>query len=114
MLDVLLIIVFAASGRSTHQNGLAPAGILLTAAPFLGAYVIGWIVLRGWRSPARLWPTGLGIWVSTAVGGLLIRAAFGGGVAFSFQVVAIIVLGTFLLLPRLIAAALLRRQRSTG
>ena len=107
---VVLITVFAALGRDTHEHGLDPAGVLLTASPFLAACLAGWALLGRWRSPARIWPAGLILWLFTVAAGLGIRALAGGGVAPSFAVVTFLVLGVFLLLPRA-GAALVRRSR---
>ncbi|MET4059232.1 hypothetical protein ABIB35_000763 [Arthrobacter sp. UYP6] len=109
-LDVVLIILFAALGRDTHQHGLNPAGILVTASPFLVACLAGWLLLRRRLSPASLWPGGVILWLITVVAGLGIRALFGGGVALSFAVVTLCVLGAFLLIPRLAADLLARRN----
>jgi hypothetical protein len=46
------------------------------------------------------------------IGGLALRSAFGVGIAVSFQVVTLVVLGILLLLPRVIALLLRRRHRS--
>ena len=108
--DVVLIIVFAALGRDTHAHGLDPAGVLLTASPFIGACLGGWLVLRAWHRPAALWPTGVALWLITAGGGLAIRFTAGGGTALSFQLVTFGVLAAFLLLPRAVASAVMRRH----
>jgi hypothetical protein len=110
--DLAAIALFAASGRSTHEHGLTVAGIAGTAAPFAGACLGAWAVLRAWRSPRRIWPTAAGIWLITVTGGLLLRFLAGGGVAASFQVVTLMVLGALLLTPRLLAAALAGRRRA--
>lgn len=108
--DVVLIIVFAALGRDTHAHGVDPAGVLLTASPFIAAALAGWALLRLWRRPASLWPHGVILWLITAGGGLAVRALAGGGTAFSFQLVTFGVLGAFLLLPRLAASIVMRRR----
>lgn len=113
-LDAVLIILFAALGRDTHEHGLDPAGILITASPFLAACLAGWLLLGRWRSPASLWPAGVILWVITAGAGLGIRAMAGGGVAPSFAVVTFCVLGAFLLVPRAAAALLSRGRRSAS
>ncbi|MHA7262181.1 DUF3054 domain-containing protein [Arthrobacter sp. TMN-37] len=112
VVDIAAIILFAASGRSTHEHGLTAAGIAGTAAPFVVACAAGWVGLRAWRNPRRLWPTGVGIWLTTVAGGLLLRFLSGGGVALSFQVVTLAVLGLLLLLPRLLVAAARGRGRA--
>ncbi|MBO0895668.1 DUF3054 domain-containing protein [Arthrobacter sunyaminii] len=110
-LDVVLIILFAALGRDTHEHGLDPAGILVTASPFLAACLAGWVLLARWNSPASLWPAGVALWLITVVAGLGVRALFGGGVALSFAVVTLCVLGAFLLIPRAAAHLWARRKR---
>ncbi|MEB7503412.1 DUF3054 domain-containing protein [Arthrobacter koreensis] len=109
--DVVLIIVFAALGRDTHAHGVDPAGVLLTASPFIAALLAAWALLRLWRRPVSLWPHGVILWLVTAGGGLALRALAGGGTAISFQLVTFGVLGAFLLVPRL-AASLVTHRRS--
>lgn len=109
--DVVLILVFAASGRRTHEHGVSLAGVLDTAWPFLLAYSLAVLALRAWRSPAALWPTAIVLWLGTVAGGLTLRALAGDGVALSFQVVTLLVLGLFLLLPRGVVGILRRRTR---
>lgn len=113
VLDVVLILLFAALGRDTHEHGLEPAGILLTASPFLAACLAGWLLLSRWRPPAALWPAGVALWLITVAAGLGIRALAGGGVAPSFALVTLVVLGAFLLLPRAAAALLASVRRRT-
>ncbi|MFZ3417506.1 DUF3054 domain-containing protein [Arthrobacter sp. 3Tela_A] len=108
--DVVLIIVFAALGRDTHAHGVDPAGVLITASPFIAAALAAWALLRLWRRPAALWPHGVILWLVTAGGGLAVRALAGGGTAVSFQLVTFGVLGAFLLLPRLAASLVTRRH----
>lgn len=109
--DALLIILFAALGRRTHESGMDPAGILWTALPFLLAWAVATLATR--RSWARLWPAGVVVWGVTVIGGLLLRVAFGDTAAFSFQLVTAAVLAVFLLGRRLVTTLLLRPGRRT-
>lgn len=111
-LDLMLILAFAAWGRTSHGNGLDAGGVLLTAAPFAVACLLGWAAIRGWRAPQAIWPSGVVIWLGTAAGGLAIRALFDGGVDVAFQVVTLLVLAIFLLLPRALAATALSVRKS--
>jgi hypothetical protein len=103
ILDLAVVVLFAALGRDTHERGLDAVGVLATAWPFLAAAGAGWLVMRAWRRPWALWPTGVVVWLLTVVGGLALRGLTGGGLAFSFQVVTFAVLGVFILGHRLIA-----------
>jgi len=88
--DVAGVLVFAAIGRRSHAEGLTVAGVAATAWPFLVGTAVGWLLVRGWRRPAAIAPTGLVVWVCTVVIGMLARRATSAGVAVSFDdVVAI-------------------------
>lgn len=110
--DVVLIIAFAALGRDTHAHGVDPAGVLITASPFIAACLGGWLAMRAWRRPAQVWPAGIGVWIITAGAGLAIRFLAGGGMALSFALVTFGVLAVFLLLPRAACTLFIIRRRS--
>ncbi len=107
--DVVLVLVFALSGRSSHHESLDVGGILTTAWPFVAALLAGWVASRNWRSPVRVWPNGVCIWVITVMGGMILRVVSGGTAATAFVIVATVVLGVFLLGHRALAALVLRR-----
>ena len=107
--DLMLVLAFVLIGRASHREAFL--GALVTLWPFLVGLVIGWIAMRAWRSPRRIVWTGIGIWVSTVLIGMLLRVVSHQGVEFSFVVVAAIVLAVFLLGWRGIAALVVRRQR---
>jgi len=109
LIDALLVLAFVLIGRASHNEGLL--GTLVTYWPFLAGLILGWLLLRAWRSPQRIRFTGLGIWVATVVLGLLLRVSSGQGVQLSFAIVTTIVLGVFLLGSRAVAI-LIRRSRS--
>lgn len=104
--DLVLIVYFATQGRVTHEETNAVAGALATAWPFLTAAAVGWLVTRAWRAPLALWPQGVVIWLVTVAGGLALRGLSGGGLALSFQVVTLLVLGALLLGHRLLGRGL--------
>jgi hypothetical protein len=108
-LDAVLVLVFATIGRLSHGETLAGLGV--TYWPFLGGLLLGWLLVRAWRRPRGVIPTGLGLWVATVGGGLLLRVVSGQGVQLSFAIVTTVVLGVFLVGWRAIAA-LLSRLRS--
>ncbi|WP_218189210.1 DUF3054 domain-containing protein [Kocuria massiliensis] len=100
IIDALLIMIFAGIGRASH--GEAISGIAMTAWPFLVGGAVGWIVSRAWRRPEIIFPTGVAIWVSTVVVGMILRAITGAGTHWSFIIVATIATGVFLLGFRLV------------
>lgn len=99
LVDAVLVTVFAAIGRRSHDEAGPITGALQTAWPFLVALVIGWVIAYfNWSRviPVDLKP-GVAVWVSTVCFGMVIRHLTDKGTAFSFVVVASIVLAVFLL-----------------
>ncbi|MEU2042798.1 DUF3054 domain-containing protein [Nocardia niwae] len=119
VLDTLLVVVFCAIGRRSHDEAVL-AGLLRTAWPFATGLVLGWLVVVSlrWRTAAAdarfdiaaLWPAGVVIWACTLVGGMLLRVISGQGTAVSFMLVAGVVLAVFLLGWRAVSEAV-RRSR---
>lgn len=95
--DVGCVLVFSALGRRSHDEGLDVAGVVTTAWPFLIGTILGWVASRGWRHPTAVAPTGVIVWLSTVVVGMLLRKASSAGVAASFIVVASVVTALLLL-----------------
>lgn len=94
-LDVTSVVVFVAVGRATH--GEAASGFLHTAAPFLIALAVGWLIMRAWRRPES-WATGIGVVAITVTAGMLIRRfVFDDGTAGDFIAVATAFLTLFLI-----------------
>lgn len=96
LVDAALVLLFAVLGRASHAEGLTWTGVLGVAWPFLTALAVGWALAR--RRGA--WPTGVAgsavVWLVTVVLGLALRVATGGGFAWSFGLVTLVVLGFFL------------------
>ncbi|MCS5498026.1 DUF3054 domain-containing protein [Cnuibacter physcomitrellae] len=109
--DALLVLVFVLIGRRSHDESDALLGLLTTLWPFLAAAAVGWLVSLGWRRPFALVPTGVVVWVSTVVVGMLLRLASGQGVQPSFVVVTAVVLAVFLVGWRAVLL-LVRRLRA--
>lgn len=107
-LDLLLVLLFVAIGRKSHQEDLA--GTLTTALPFLLALVLAWLLPRVRRNPISLKSSGLIVWLMTALGGQVLRVIFGGTTELSFIVVTLLVTGLFLLGWRALARLLLARK----
>ena len=108
--DVLLVAVFVLIGRRTHDGDSVLAGFLVTLWPFAAALLLGWLLARAWRTPDRLIPSGLIVWVVTVAGGMALRVLSGQGVQLSFVVVRTIVLGVFLLGRRALTRLIGRRR----
>lgn len=101
VVDLLLVAVFAVIGRLSHYDSLTAAGWWTTAWPFLAGTVVAWAALAvARRSPAAV-TSGVVVWVGALVGGMVLRQASGQGTATAFVVVATLVLGALLVLPRL-------------
>lgn len=105
VVDALLVVLFCAIGRRSHDEAIL-AGLARTAWPFLTGLAVGWLAAYALylRSRAdepfnglRVRPTGLVVWLSTLVVGMLLRVLSGQGTAPSFIVVAALVLAVFLL-----------------
>ncbi len=105
VLDAVLVLVFAAVGRSSHAEGPTPGGVAHTAWPFLAGAAVGWVVallVFGSRSTALAF--GAVVVAGAVLGGMLLRVLVtGDGTAVSFIVVATAVLAAFLLGWRLVA-----------
>lgn len=106
--DVLLVVVFCAIGRASHDE--SPLGeLLVTAWPFLVALAAGWGISLAWRRPCAVLRTGVPVWIVTVAGGMLLRVLVGQGTAPAFIVVASLALGVLLVGWRAARMAVLRR-----
>ena len=104
VLDVALVVLFAAVGRRSHAEGADVAGVVRTAAPFLVGTAAGWL-LAGLTlgSGPRSLAFGAVVVACTVVLGMILRRVAGEGTAWSFVVVASVVLSVLLLGWRLVA-----------
>ncbi len=99
VVDVVAILVFAILGRSSHDEANTLLGVLGTAWPFLAGALIGhavcWLAapLRG---DATAGLSGLVVWAGTLVGGVVLRVSSGDTAAWTFIVVAGVVLALLL------------------
>ena len=114
-LDAASVVVFVASGRRSHAEGLDLAGVAGTAWPFLAGAAAGWVVARAWGDPLSR-RTGVVVWASAVALGQLLRVLSGRGTEVSFVVVSAVVLGVLLLgwrgLATAVASASARRTAS--
>ncbi|WP_024801603.1 DUF3054 domain-containing protein [Nocardia sp. BMG51109] len=122
--DALLVIVFCAIGRRSHDEAVL-AGLLRTVWPFGIGLLVGWLLAAGIAARGEfaaairrfdrrpLWPAGVVVWLSTLVVGMVLRVVSGQGTAVSFIVVAATVLALFLLGWRAVAR-MLDRPKAQG
>lgn len=108
-LDALLVLVFAAVGRASHDETNPVLGVLATAWPFLVGAAAGWALVhqRSGRWPLTV-GTGIPVVVGAVVVGMLLRVVTGAGTAPTFILVATLVLAAFLLGWRAVAGRLVR------
>ncbi|PYH01597.1 DUF3054 domain-containing protein [Arthrobacter stackebrandtii] len=109
--DIVLVLLFALSGRSSHSESMTAAGVLETAWPFLAALTAGWLIVRAWQNPLRIWPQAVCLWLITVAGGMLLRIVSGSTAELPFVIVATLVLALFLLGHRLLASLVTRRTQ---
>ena len=100
LLDLVLVGVFAVVGRLSHYGNLTAGGWWTTAWPFLAGTLVAWATLVVVRRPPEAVASGVVVWFGALVVGMLLRQASGQGTATAFVVVATLVLGALLVLPR--------------
>ena len=92
VIDIAMIVLFAAIGRRSHEEATALSGLVHTAWPFVVGAAIGWVVTfalyRNKFDAFLIVPTGIVVWVMTVAVGMGLRALTGQGTAGSFIVVA--------------------------
>ena len=109
--DLACVLVFVVVGKIDHETGLAPAAVAGTAWPFLAALALAWLVTRAWRSPDRIWPTGVLVWAVTVVGAMPLRLLSGEGAPLSFVLVTSLFLAATMLGWRAVALLISRKRR---
>lgn len=118
LLDLVLVVLFAVAGRSSHEEGLDAAGVAHTAWPFVVGLLVGWAVILLRRTPPESLGAGVVAWLATLLGGMALRVLTDAGTAVPFVVVATLVTGASLVGWRLVVAAVRRwrggQPRSAG
>ncbi len=95
--DALVVIVFAAVGRSNHHESAGAAGVWHTAWPFLLGTALALALCAATRTDPLSLRAGVRVWLWTVVIGMVVRASLGEGIALSFIIVALLVLGALFL-----------------
>lgn len=116
--DLILVAVFCAIGRRSHDEAVL-TGLLETLWPFAIGLTLGWALAvaasrltgRAAFAPTAVWPTAVAVWLGTLAGGMIVRVIAGQGTAFSFIIVAGTVLAVFLIGWRAILAFATRSAR---
>jgi hypothetical protein len=109
-LDLVIVLVFVAIGRTAHAHGLTIAGLASTAWPFLAALAIGWLTLAVGRHDGTTISSGVVVWSSTVALGMVFRVVAGQGIAVAFVFVALGFLGLTMLGWRAVVPCLRRRR----
>lgn len=109
-LDTATIVLFVAIGKREHEQDSAINALIGSAAPFLIALVVAWLVLQMWKRPTD-WRAGIGVWAIVLTLGMLLRHfVFDDGTAASFVIVAASFLGFFLVGWRVVLSLIDRRS----
>lgn len=96
LVDAGFVLLFAVLGLLSHGEDLGWGPVLRVGWPFLVALGLGWaLAVASGPLPTGV-PGSPRLWVVTAVVGLVVRAATDGGFAWPFALVAVLVLGAFL------------------
>ncbi len=114
VVDLVLVVTFAAIGRASHEESAFGPGLVTTAWPFVAALAVAWVLTLAWRRPLAPVRTGVPVWIITVAGGMVLRAVSGQGTALPFIIVATLTLALFLIGWRLIATLVTRRRTASS
>ncbi|MBK7723244.1 MAG: DUF3054 domain-containing protein [Austwickia sp.] len=112
LLDMGLILVFAAIGRGTHAEPVNPLGVFGTAWPFMVGTAFGWALVWRIRKIAPLNANdGVLVWLATFAVGMPLRVITGAGTAVPFVLVTMVATAILLLGWRFVADQVVTRGR---
>lgn len=114
VVDLVLVVIFAAIGRASHREAMSLGGLATTAWPFLVGALVGWVIVVAALRRRPVVVQGVAVWLAALVVGMLLRLASGQGVQVAFVIVAAVVLGLFLVGWRIVAALVNRRRTPTA
>ena len=95
--DALVVIVFAAIGRASHDESTTVTEVWHTAWPFALGTAIALGITAATKADPRTLAVGVRVWLWTLVLGMVARQALGDGTAAKFIVVATLVLALLFL-----------------
>lgn len=88
LIDLVLVVIFAVVGRSSHSEALTLAGIAQTAWPFLAACLLGWVVVGLLDDDGYGPRSALVVWLVTVLAGMGLRIVGGETAELPFVLVA--------------------------
>ncbi|MGC8479909.1 MAG: DUF3054 domain-containing protein [Acidimicrobiales bacterium] len=110
--DVVLIVIFVSIGLHAHGHHETLRNLASVSGPFLLGAVVGWCVLRTWRSPFDPMRSGAFVAVIAVAVGQVVRVIVGQGTAVAFILVSLIFLIAFLAGWRILFNVLMRPTMS--
>ena len=115
-IDLFVVLVFVAIGRSVHDHRINVAGLTSTAWPFVIGVSVGWLILVALGRVGTTVTDGVIVSVVTVSIGMLLRIVGGQGIALPFVLVALGFLGAFMLGWRIVLRGLrhVRTNRTTA
>ena len=102
LLDLVLVLAFAAIGRASHGESLDYEGIQRTALPFVAGLLIAWIGFLLKRHSGMTLVNGVFAWAMTLALGVLFRLLLGNTAELGFIIVTALFLAATLIGWRLI------------
>lgn len=108
--DLIVLLIFVVIGRSTHDHGVQPSGVLSTLWPFAAGLAAGWLIVILRREKGLSLRDGIIVCLVTVSVGMILRVVAGQGTAVDFILVALGFLGAMMLGWRVLASVLLGRR----
>ena len=114
LIDIAIVLVFVAIGRSVHEHGDRLGGLASTGWPFGVGLLLGWIFVALRRRSGVTVPDGIVVALITVFVAMVLRVLAGQGTAVAFIIVALVFLGGAMLGWRavLVGARRHRAQRA--
>lgn len=112
VIDLVLVVTFAALGRASHAEALDGAGLTRTTLPFVAGALLAWITVIMRRGDGTTLGAGVFVWALTLIGGMVFRLLIGDTIAVAFVIVAAVTLAVFLIGWRALAWLILRRSKT--